>query len=331
MDDQDNSRSQLEALTDVRLSRRKALSCLGAWSGAAVMWSVVGGVPRAFAKAADKEGALARGFSFAQISDTHLGFHKDANPDVTGTLRRCIGDLNALAQPPAFVVHTGDITHLSKPEEFDLAEQLLGEIRVDRMHFVPGEHDALDNGLTGYLQRHGKQGNGQPWYSFDDHGVHFVGLSNVVDFKVGSMPTLGDDQLRWLEQDLAARSASMPVVVLAHIPLWTVYEPWGWGTADAARALTAFRRFGSVTVLNGHIHQVMQKVEGHVAFHTAMSTAYPQPAPGAAASPGPLTVPAGELGRYLGTRELHLVRAKGPLATVDRPIIGAADVAGARS
>jgi len=316
---------------DIRLSRRRALTCLGAWSGAAVLWNVVGGVPVAYGKSLDREKPRAGGFAFAQISDTHIGFHKDANPDVTGTLRRCIADLNALPDRPGFVAHTGDITHLSKPEEFDLAGQLFGEIKVDRMHFVPGEHDALDNGLSGYLQRHGVQGGGKPWYSFDDHGVHFIGLSNVVDFKVGSMPTLGDEQLGWLEKDLASRSASTPVVVLAHIPLWTVYEPWGWGTADSARALTALRRFGSVTVLNGHIHQVLQKVEGHVAFHTAMSTAYPQPAPGAAESPGPLTVPAGELGKYLGTRELHVVRGKSMLATVDRPIAGAADVAEART
>ena len=330
MDDQDSPRVPLESLTDARLSRRKALSCLGAWSGAAVLWSVVGGVPRAFGKAADMDKARAGAFTFAQISDTHVGFNKDANPDVIGTLRHCIGDLNALPQQPAFVVHTGDITHLSKPAEFDLASQLFGEIRVDRMHFVPGEHDALDNGLSGYLQRHGDQGGGKPWYSFDDHGVHFVGLSNVVDFKVGSMPTLGDEQLAWLEQDLKSKTASTPVVVLAHIPLWTVYEPWGWGTADSARALAALRRFGSVTVLNGHIHQVMQKVEGHVAFHTAMSTAYPQPAPGTAESPGPLKVPAGELGKYLGTRAVNVVRGQHVLATVDSPIMSAADAAGAR-
>jgi hypothetical protein len=314
--------------SDVRLSRRQALSCLGAWSGAAVLWSVVGGVPRAQAMG---NGVPRAGFTFAQISDTHLGFHKDANPDVAGTLQRCIADLNALPRQPAFVAHTGDITHLSKPAEFDAAEQLLGTLAAGRIHYVPGEHDALDDGLGGYLARHGKQGGGRPWYSFDDHGVHFVGLSNVVDFQAGRMPALGDEQLAWLERDLAGRSASTPVVVLAHIPLWTVYEKWGWGTADSARALTSLRRFGSVTVLTGHIHQVLQKIEGHVAFHTAMSTAYPQPAPGAAESPGPLTVPAGELGRYLGTREMHVVRGDGPLATVDRPLAGAADLPAVRS
>jgi hypothetical protein len=310
-----------------RISRRQALTCLGAWSGAGIIWGVVGGVPRAFGMAADRAARHAASFTFAQISDTHLGFTKEANPDVVGTLRRCIADVNALAVQPRFLVHTGDITHLSKPAEFDLANQLFSELRVKRMHFVPGEHDALDNGLTGYLAHHGKASGGNAWYSFDDHGVHFVALSNVVDFKAGSMPTLGDEQLRWLEQDLASRSASTPVVVLAHIPLWTVYDPWGWGTAVAGRALAALRRFGSVTVLNGHIHQVLQKVEGNVAFHTAMSTAYPQPAPGAAQSPGPLKVAAGELGKLLGTRELTVVRGARELAMVDRPIAGAADAA----
>ena len=322
----DSRNDALDGVTDIRMSRRHALTCLGAWSGSAILWSVVGGVPRAMGMAAESNHRAAGLFTFAQISDTHIGFTKEANPDVTGTLRRCIGDLNAQTTRPAFVVHTGDITHLSKPAEFDLADQLLGELAVDRIHYVPGEHDALDNGLDGYLRRPGKSADGRAWYSFDDHGVHFVALSNVVDFKAGSMPALGDAQLEWLEKDLAGKSASTPIVVLAHIPLWTVYEPWGWGTADSPRAMSYLRRFGSVTVLNGHIHQALQKVEGHVAFHTAMSTAYPQPAPGVGSGPGPLKVPPGELGKLLGTRDISVVRGTRALATIDRPLISAADV-----
>jgi hypothetical protein len=301
------------------ISRRRALTCLGAWSGAAVVWGLVGGVPRAFGTAADRRAPNAR-FTFTQISDTHLGFNKEANPDVAGTLRRCIADVNSLPQQPAFIIHTGDITHLSKPEEFDLGTQLFGEFRAGRMHFVPGEHDALDRGLEGYFAGPGSGLEHRAWYSFDDHGVHFVGLSNVIDFKAGSMPALGTEQLQWLRNDLAGLSASTPIVVFAHIPLWTVYEPWGWGTADAGEVLKWLRRFGSVTVLNGHIHQVMQKVEGHVAFHSAMSTAYPQPAPGAADSPGPLKVPAGKLGELLGTRQINVVPGNRSLAMIDRPI-----------
>ena len=305
-------------------SRRKTLTCLAGWTGAAVVWSVVGGVPRALgatngggAKAAAKDN-----FTFVQISDTHFGFHKDANPDIVGGFRRAAADINALAQRPALVVHTGDVSHLSKPEEFGQAKELLQEIRIDRVHTVPGEHDALDDGLAGYLKNFDHDGRNQAWYSFDQAGVHFIGLSNVLNFKMGTMTSLGDEQLAWLKSDLARVSHSTPVVVLAHIPMWTVYAQWGWGTADADQALALLRPFASVTVLNGHIHQVLQKVEGNVALHTAMSLAYPLPTPGqeGIGEPGPLKVPAGELGKRLGIRQLSVVRGQRELALIDRPL-----------
>jgi len=304
--------------------RRKTLGCLAAWSGAAVVWTLAGGVPRALG--ATSSGGIAatskHAFTFAQISDTHIGFHKDANPDVVGCLRRAAADLNALAQPPALVVHTGDISHLSKPEEFGQARELLKEIHVDRVHTVPGEHDALDDGLAGYLKQFDHDGKNRAWYSFDQGGVHFIGLSNVLNFKMGTMTSLGAEQLAWLRKDLAGVSRSTPVVVLAHIPMWTVYAQWGWGTADADQALALLKPYGSVTVLNGHIHQVLQKVEGNVALHTAMSLAYPLPTPGQAGvgEPGPVKVPAGELGKLIGTRELTIVRGKHELAMIDTPL-----------
>jgi len=304
--------------------RRKTLGCLAAWSGAAVVWTLAGGVPRALG--ATTSGGIAatskHAFTFAQISDTHIGFHKDANPDVVGCMRRAAADLNALALPPALVVHTGDISHLSKPEEFGQARELLSEIRVDRVHTIPGEHDALDNGLSGYLKQFDHDGKNRAWYSFDQGGVHFIGLSNVLDFRMGSLTSLGDEQLAWLKNDLRHVSHSTPVVVLAHIPMWTVYAQWGWGTADADQALALLKPYGSVTVLNGHIHQVLQKVEGNVALHTAMSLAYPLPTPGQAGigEPGPVKVPAGELGKRIGTRELTIVRGKHELALIDTPL-----------
>jgi hypothetical protein len=305
-------------------SRRKALGCLAAWTGAAVVWTVVGGVPRALGatNAGSMAGASKHALTFVQISDTHIGFHKDANPDVVGSLRRAIADIHALPQAPAFVVHTGDVSHLSKPEEFGQARDLLGELHVDRVHTVPGEHDAIDDGIAGYLKFFDHDGKGRAWYSFDQGGVHFIGLNNVLNFKVGRLAALGDEQLAWLKADLARVPHSTPVVVLAHIPMWTVWEPWGWGTADAAEAIGLLRPFGSVTVLNGHIHQVLQKVEGHVALHTAMSLAYPLPTPGQAGigEPGPLKVPAGELGKRLGTRQLSLVRGRHELALIDTPL-----------
>jgi 3',5'-cyclic-AMP phosphodiesterase len=303
--------------------RRKMLGCLAAWSGAAVVWTVTGGVPRALgATTSGTRAADRNALTFVQISDTHIGFHKEANPDVVGSLRRAIADINALPQTPAFVVHTGDVSHLSRPEEFAQARDILKDIRVDRVHTVPGEHDAIDAGVNGYLKFFDHDGKGRAWYSFDQGGVHFIGLNNVLNFKMGRLAALGDEQLAWLKGDLGAVATSTPVIVLAHIPMWTVYEPWGWGTADSDQALALLRPFGSVTVLNGHIHQILQKVEGNVALHTARSLAYPLPTPGQVGigEPGPLKVPAGELSRRLGTRQITLVPGSHELAMVDTPL-----------
>jgi len=173
-----------------------------------------------------------------------------------------------------------------------------------------------DNG-KGYLDRFGKNAQGADWYSFDKHGVHFIGLVNVVDLKAGGLGTLGLEQLEWLEKDVKHLSHSTPIVVFAHIPLWTVYEQWGWGTQDSAQALSYLKKFGSVTVLNGHIHQTMQKVAGNVTFHTACSTAFPQPQPGAAQGPGPMKVPPEQLRTLLGITDVNYVRHKHALAVID--------------
>ena len=306
--------------------RRRALGCLAAWTGAAVVWTFAGGVPRALGATNDGKmpAAPANALTFVQISDTHIGFRKEANPDIVGSLRHAMADINALPQTPAFVVHTGDVSHLSKPEEFGQARELLQELRVDRVHAIPGEHDTIDDGVTGYLKYFDHDRNGKAFYSFDHSGVHFLALNNVLNFKAGTMASLGDEQIAWAMNDLARVSRSTPIVVLGHIPLWTIWEPWGWGTEDAAQMMALLRPFGSVTVLNGHIHQVLQKVEGNVALHTAMSIAYPLPAPGAAGvgEPGPVTVPAGELGKLLGTRRLSVVRGRQQLALIDTPLAG---------
>jgi Icc protein len=302
-----------------RINRRGVLECM-AWAGTGVLWTVAGGVPRSFpiesAAAAEASG---QGLGFVQISDSHIGFAKEANPDVVGTLEAAIARIATLPTAPPFLIHTGDVSHLSKPEELATASDVIGSLGVP-VHYVPGEHDMLvDNGRT-FVERFGTRGQGAGWYSFDQAGVHFIGLVNVVDLRPGGLGRLGEEQLAWLEQDLAGRSAETPIVVFAHIPLWTVYAEWGWGTEDAARALGHLRRFGSVTVLNGHIHQVMQKVEGSVTFHTAMSTAFPQPRPGTAASPGPLKVPAAELRHLLGTTDVTLAVKPGALAITDHPL-----------
>ncbi|HTT40412.1 MAG TPA: metallophosphoesterase [Burkholderiales bacterium] len=305
-------------------ARRRALSCLAAWTGAAVVWTVSGGIPRALGatNAGSVSPAEKNALTFVQISDTHIGFRKEANPDVVGSLRRATAHINSLPQAPAFVVHTGDVSHLSKPEEFGKARELLQELRVDRVHTVPGEHDTIDEGVTGYLKYFDHDGKGKAWYSFDQGGVHFIGLTNVLNFKAGMLASLGDEQLAWMKSDLTSVSNSTPIVVLGHIPMWTIWEPWGWGTADSQEALALLRPYGSVTVLNGHIHQVLQKVEGNVTLHTAMSLAYPLPTPGQAGigEPGPVTVPAGELAKVLGTREINVVQGKQQLALIDTPL-----------
>jgi 3',5'-cyclic AMP phosphodiesterase CpdA len=292
-------------------TRRSALKCL-AFGGAGTLFTLAGGVftPIDLAlAAADRQGAASLGKPlFVQISDSHIGFNKEANSDVVGTLNRSIDIVNGLPEQPALIIHTGDITHLSKPAEFDLAQQLFSRLRTTEMHTVPGEHDTTDPAVTEYFNRFGKASGNKGYYSFDHAGVHFVALINVLQFKPGGLGTLGAEQLAWLADDLKGRSASTPIVVFAHMPLWTIYEPWGWGTSDAPQLMQHLRRFGSVTVLNGHIHQIVQKVEGNVTFHTARSTAYPQPVAGVGAGPGPLKVPAEQLPGMLGVMSVTVVK-----------------------
>ncbi|MDB5385752.1 MAG: metallophosphoesterase [Planctomycetaceae bacterium] len=300
------------------VDRRGFLGCM-AWAGTGMVWTVSGGVlgSKAFGQMPDHQMGGAAGFSFVQISDSHIGFNKAANTDVTATLQQAINRINALDRTPDFLIHTGDLSHLSKPTEFDTLDQVLKSAKTGETFFVPGEHDMLaDNGQQ-YLERYGKGTKGAGWFSFDHKGVHFIGLVNVVDLKAGGLGTLGPEQLTWLQKDLAGRSDSTPIVVLAHIPLWTVYPEWGWGTGDGMTALSYMKRFGSVTVLNGHIHQTMQKVEGNVFYHTAMSTAFPQPKPGSAPSPGPMKVPADQLRDVLGITHVNYVAGNHTLAVVD--------------
>jgi 3',5'-cyclic AMP phosphodiesterase CpdA len=301
-------------------SRRKVLECM-TWAGTGLLWTVTGGVPRTLGLVDQAMAAEAKGLTFLQISDSHMGFDKPANPNAKGTLEEAIGRIKALPQKPSFMIHTGDITHLSKPAEFDDAEKIISGAGLD-VHYVPGEHDILDEEAKLYRERYGRGSQGDGWYSFDSGGVHFIGLVNVKNLKGGGMGSLGDDQLKWLADDLKGKTSSTPVVLFAHIPLWVVYEQWGWGTQDGARALEMLKSFGSVTVLNGHIHQVMQKVEGNVAFHTARSTAFPQPAPGAAPSPGPMKVADDKLRSMLGIASVTFKRGDQRLAIVDTPLQG---------
>jgi 3',5'-cyclic AMP phosphodiesterase CpdA len=302
------------------IDRRGFLKCM-AWAGTGTLCVMQGGVLKSFELGGFSKqdaAAAAKGeLSFAQISDSHMGFNKPANTDVVSTLKAAVDKLNGLSSAPEFLLHTGDISHLSRPEEFDTVEQILKSAQAKEVFYVPGEHDVTDGDGKEYLSRYGKNTQGEGWHSFDKKGVHFVGLVNVMNLKAGGLGSLGTDQLDWMQKDLAALSASTPVVVFAHIPLWSVYPEWGWGTEDSAQALALLKRFGSVTVLNGHIHQTMQKVEGSITFHTAASTAFPQPQPGKADSPGPMKVPAEQLRALLGITDVNFVRGQQALAVVD--------------
>lgn len=318
---QDLFDQRLQELNDDGVDRRGFLKCM-AWAGTGLVWTMSGGIPasRAFAKVYGKHAGQGGDFCFVQISDSHIGFNKPANPDVTATLQTAINKINAMPHKPDFIIHTGDLSQLSKPSEFDTLDQALKGAAAKQIYFVPGEHDMLSDNGEEYLQRYGKSTKGSGWYSFDHKGVHFVGLVNVANLKAGGMGSLGHEQLEWLEGDLKGRSASTPIVLFAHIPLWTIYPDWGWGTDDSEQALSYVKRFGSVTVLNGHIHQIMQKIEGKISFHTAMSTAFPQPAPGTAPSAGPMKVPSDQLQRVLGITDVNYLVSGSSLAIVDSPL-----------
>ncbi|HEX5443173.1 MAG TPA: metallophosphoesterase [Pirellulales bacterium] len=301
---------------DDGIDRRGFLECM-AWAGTGLVWTLSGGLPAARAFGQDR--ATADRFSFVQISDSHIGFGKEPNKDVVGTLQTAVDRINALPQRPTFVLHTGDLTHLARPEEFDTLAEVLKGVKTPVL-YVPGEHDFDAAGNKYFLQRFGKGTHGTGWYSFNYHGVHFVGLVNVANAKSGSMAGLGQigkEQLQWLGKDLAGLSTSTAIVVFAHVPLWAVYEKWGWGTQDAEQALALLKRFASVTILNGHIHQVLQKVEGNVVFHTARSTAFPQSTPGKG-TPGPMRdLPAGRLRDTLGVTTVGYAKNRGALAIAD--------------
>jgi 3',5'-cyclic AMP phosphodiesterase CpdA len=299
------------------VNRRGFLKCM-AWVGTGLAWTVASGIPGCRPVDSESTDSATGDFTFVQISDSHIGFGKPPNTDVTKTLELAVARINAMPRQPDLLLHTGDLTHLAKPGEFDTVAEVLKAAKVGRTCYMPGEHDVFTDDGKSYLERYGKDTRGSGWHSFDHKGVRFIGLINVANLKPGGLGVLGQEQLDWLKKDVAGLGSSMPIIVYAHVPLWTVYPKWGWGTADAAQALSNLKGFGSVTVLNGYIHQIMQKVEGQVTFHTARSTAFPQPEPGKASSPGPIkNVPADRLRSVLGLTSINYVEKKGSLAVVD--------------
>lgn len=290
------------------------------WFGAAVSLAVVGGeVISHIAGTAEAEHVQGRpAVRFAQVSDSHIGFSGTANPNVVATFSHAIDRINSLGYPPDFVIHTGDLTHLATPDQFDQVRQMMTGLRTAHVFTVPGEHDSVDDAGQKYRSVFGAGTRGDGWYSFDIAGVHVIALVNTLNLK--KLGHLGVEQLEFIAKDVAPLSNDTPIIVFSHIPLFAMYPDWGWGTDDAAKALTYLRRFSSVTCLNGHVHQVFSKTEGNVTFYSGTTTAYPLPHPGDGPAPKPLTLPAGKLHDALGIREVSYTRGRTALALKERAL-----------
>jgi calcineurin-like phosphoesterase family protein len=298
---------------------RRQLMRHSAWFGAAVVLTVAGG--EVISHVAGSSGAAQQAtpaLRFAQISDSHIGFNGPANTNVTDTFTHAIGQINGLGYTPDFVIHTGDLTHLATPDQFDQVKQMLTGLNTPRVFTVPGEHDSTDDAGQKYRQAFGAGTRGDGWYSFDIAGVHLIGLVNTLNMQ--KLGHLGTDQLEFIEKDVAALSSDTPIVVFSHIPLFAMYPDWGWGTDDATQALSYLKRFSSVTCLNGHVHQLFSKTEGNVTFYSATTTAYPLPAPGHGPAPKPVTLPAGKLRDALGVREVSYTKGQQALALKDQKL-----------
>ena len=306
------------------VDRKGFLRCM-AWAGTGVLFGVIGDrvVTTSLSDIVQGNAAPpAADFSFVQISDSHIGFHQNANKNVLGTFETAVARINALPQRPAFVMHTGDHVHLSTIEEFDTVKQIMGTIKTDRTFNVPGEHDVFVDQGKRYLQIFGQGARGTGYFSFDYKGVHFLALANVEQAEAESatglsgLGLLGPNQLAFIQKDLAGLSSDTPLVIFSHVPLLAVYPQWGWATQDSTQVLQMVKRFSAVTALNGHIHQIISKREGNVIMHTAASTAYPLHPPGDVA-PSPLTLPAGALPSVIGIRTVAFMRGTSSLALVD--------------
>ncbi|MCW2554383.1 MAG: metallophosphoesterase [Mycobacterium sp.] len=299
------------------MSRRQLIRH-SAWFGAAVGLAVVGGEVISHVAGSATATLTRPTLRFAQVSDSHIGFTGPANADVTGSFTRAVDQINGLGYTPDFVIHTGDLTHLATPGQFDQVKQMLSGLETPHVFTVPGEHDSVDDAGQKYRKVFGAGTRGDGWYSFDIAGVHVIALVNTLNMtKLGH---LGQDQLDFVKNDVAPLSSDTPIIVFSHIPLFAMYPDWGWGTDDSVQALSYLRRFASVTCLNGHVHQVFSKTEGNVTFFSATTTAYPLPHPGDGPAPKPLTLPAGKLHDALGIREVTYTKGQQALALKERTL-----------
>ncbi|WP_037812801.1 metallophosphoesterase family protein [Streptomyces sp. NRRL S-1022] len=304
---------------------RRQLMRHTAWFGGAVVLTVASG--QVISRLADSREGTAGGIAgaaatesgalrFVQVSDSHIGFQGPANTDVAGSFSEAIHQVNTLGFRPDFVMHSGDLTHLSTAGQFDQVKQMMTGLRTDRVFTVPGEHDSIGDAGRAYRRTFGTGTLGDGWYSFDTHGVHFIALVNTLSLE--KLGHLGNAQIDFVRKDLAGLPSDTPVVVFSHIPLFAMYPRWGWSTDDALKVIALLRRFSSVTCLNGHVHQLFTKTEGNITFHSATTTAYPLPHPGRAPAPTPQVVPARQLKEALGIRTVGYRRGERELAVTDQ-------------
>lgn len=291
--------------------QRRDFLALAAAGGGAVFSSALPGC------ADMATGSGAGDFYFVQLSDTHWGYVGDANPDALVTLPKAIASVNALSDPPDFIVFTGDLTHTTddpaeRRKRLAGFKRLTDELKVRQIRFMPGEHDAaLDRGAA-YQEFFGPM-----HYTFDHKGVHFIVLDNVSE--PGSR--IGDAQLDWLKTDLAARDKNLPIVVFTHRPLFDLAPRWDWATRDGAQAVELLMPFDNVTVFYGHIHQENHRMTGHIAHHSAKSLIFALPAPGSQEQRTPLPWNSSSPYTGLGFREVQEQASSAQPKLTELPVV----------
>jgi hypothetical protein len=255
-------------------------------------------------------------FHFVQLSDLHWGFEGPPNPDAKGTLPKAIAAVNALSEPPDFVIFTGDLTHttddpVERRRRMREVRDLIGQLEVKDLRFMPGEHDAsLDRGKAF------KEFFGETHYSFDHKGVHFIALDNVSD----PAAQIGDEQLAWLTADLDRQPKDARIVVLTHRPLFPLYPQWDWATRDGDKAIALLMPHANVTVFYGHIHQEHHYMTGHIAHHSAKSLMFPLPVAGSQEKRTPLPWDPAQPYRGLGFREIEAEAKEGSFPITELPV-----------
>ena len=300
------------------LDRRSFLTIAGASLGVGALFRVMpaSGTPIAYDMAdalRARNGEAPGGFSFVQISDTHVGFEGPPNPLGTKAFERAVEVVNALPHEPDLVLFTGDLTHDSEApgvpaQRMKRFKEIAGRLKAKNVKYVPGEHDSgLDGGVL-Y-----KNVFGDSHYSFDHKGIHFVALDNVSQGK----PVVGPEQIAWLKKDVSRFSKTTPIVVFTHRPLFDLAPEWEWFTGDGDDVMGVLEPFDEVTVLYGHIHRKHDQVIGRARHHAARSLIFAFPDPSLGVDRKPVAFDKEKPFANLGVREVRTGSKSAPLDVND--------------